>query len=132
MIDEKINNALIELEANLRNLVSAREQVEKTVSSYDGLNSTTADYVRKLSTINMKIQELVDTIGKDYSQKVKIFDKDRETIFNASTAASEKLSTATEEFKNSLVDIQTKLKYSLIINFVSFFAIAAIIFFLTK
>lgn len=51
MIDEKINKALTELEANLRNLQSAREQVEKTVNSYNGLNSTTTDYVGKLGTI---------------------------------------------------------------------------------
>ena len=43
MIDEKINNSLRELEQGLKNVESARKQVEKTVSSYDGLNKTTAD-----------------------------------------------------------------------------------------
>ena len=67
MIDEKINNSLRELEQGLKSMESARKQVEKTVNSYDGLNSTTAEYVSKLGTITTKIQELVDTIGKDYS-----------------------------------------------------------------
>ena len=132
MIDEKINNSLRELEQGLKNMESARKQVEKTVNSYDGLNSTTAEYVSKLSTITIKIQELVDAIGKDYSQKVKAFEKDRETVINASTAATEKLSNTTEEYKDSLVEIQTKLKYSLIVNAVSLAAIAAILFFLLK
>ena len=132
MIDEKINNSLRELEQGLKSMESARKQVEKTVNSYDGLNSTTAEYVSKLGTITTKIQELVDTIGKDYSQKVKVFEKDRETVINASTAATEKLSNASEEFKGSLVDIQTKLKYSLIANAVSLVAIAAIIFLLVR
>ena len=132
MIDEKINNSLRELEQGLKSMESARKQVEKTVNSYDGLHSTTADYVSKLGTITTKVQELVDTIGKDYSQKVKAFEKDRETVINASTAATEKLSNATEGFKDSLVEIQTKLKYSLIVNAVSLAAIAAILFYLLK
>lgn len=132
MIDEKINNSLRELEQGLKSMESARKQVEKTVNSYDGLNATTAEYVSKLGTITAKIQELVDTIGKDYSQKVKAFEKDREIVISTSTAATEKLSNATEEFKDSLVEIQTKLKYSLIVNAVSLTAIGAIVIFLLK
>ena len=132
MIDEKINNSLRELEQWLKSMESARKQVEKTVNSYDGLNATTAEYVSKLDTITAKIQELVDTIGKDYSQKVKAFEKDREIVINTSTAATEKLSNATEEFKDSLVEIQTKLKYGLIVNAVSLVAIGIIVFLLLK
>ena len=132
MIDEKINNSLRELEQGRKSMESARKQVEKTVNSYDGLNSTTAEYVNKLGTITTKIQDLVDAIGKDYSLKVRAFEKDRETVINASTAATEKLSNATEEFKDSLVEIQTKLKYSLIVNAVSLVAVATILFFLLK
>lgn len=132
MIEEKINNSLKELEEGLKDIESARKQVEKTVNSYDGLKSTTSEYVSKLSIITTKIQELVDTIGKDYSQKVKAFEKDRDIVIKASTAATEKLSNATEEFKDSLTEIQTKLKYSLIINAVSLVAIGSILFFLLK
>lgn len=132
MIDEKINNSLRELEQGLKSIESARKQVEKTVNSYDGLNSTTAEYVSKLGTITAEIQELVDAIGKDYSQKVKAFEKDRETVINAATAATKKLSNATEEYKDSLVEIQTKLKYSLIVNAVSLAVIAAILFLVLK
>lgn len=132
MIDEKINNSLRELEQGLQNIESARKQVERTVNSYDGLNSTTADYVNKLGVVTAKIKELLDSIGKDYDQKVKTFEKDRETVIKASNAATEKLSNATEEFKGSLFDIQTKLKYSLIVNAVSLVAIAAIVYLLLK
>lgn len=132
MIDEKINNSLRELEQGLKSMESARKQVEKTVNSYDSLSTTTAEYVSKLGTVTIMIQKLVDTIGKDYSLKVKAFEKDREAVINASTAATEKLSKATEEFKGSLVEIQTKLKYSLIVNAVSLVAIASILFFLLK
>lgn len=75
MIEEKINNSLKELEQGLREIESARKQVEKTVSSYDGLTKTTGEYVTKLGSITTKVQELVDSIGKDYDQKVKAFEK---------------------------------------------------------
>ena len=132
MIDEKINNSLRELEQGLKNVESARKQVEKTVSSYDGLNKTTAEYVNQLGVITTKVKELVDSIGKDYDQKVKAFEKDLDTVIKALNGATEKLSNATEEFKESLFEIQTKLKYSLIVNAVSLVAIGAIIFLLLK
>jgi len=132
MIDEKINNSLRVLEQELKNVDSARKQVEKTVSSYDGLNKTTAEYVSQLGVITTKIKELVDSISKDYDQKVKAFEKDRDTVIKASNAAIEKLSNATEEFQKSLSEIQSKLKYSLMVNTVSLVAIATILFLLLR
>ena len=132
MIDEKINKTLKELEQGLQDVESARKQVERTVSSFSNLNTSTVEYVSQLSVITSKVKELVDNIGKDYDQKVKAFEKDRDTVIKASNAATEKLSNATEEFKDSLHEIQTKLKYSLIVNAVSIVAIAAIVFLLLK
>ena len=132
MIDEKINNSLKELEQGLKDIESARKQVEKTVNSYDGLNKTTGEYVTKLGALTTKIQELVDSIGKDYSQKVKDFENDRDTVVKAATSATDNLNNATEDFKNSLSEVKAKLKYSLIVNAVSLVAIIAIVFLLLK
>jgi len=132
MIDEKINNSLRELEQGLKSLESAREQVKKTVNSYDSLKSTTAEYVSILDTITTKIQELINAIGNDYSQKVEAFEKDRDAVITASSSATEKLSNATEDFKNSLFEIQTRQKYSLIVNAVLLVAVAAVLFLLMK
>lgn len=132
MIDERINKTLKELEQGLQDVESARKQVERTVSSFSNLNTTTLEYVSKLGTITTKVQELVGYVGKDYAQKVKDFEKDREAVIKSSNAATEKLSNATEEFKDSLFGIQTKLKYSLIVNAVLLVAIAAIVILLLK
>lgn len=132
MIDEKINNSLKELEQSLKNLEAARKQVEKTVNAYDGLKATTTEYVNKLSVVTTKVQELVGTIENDYSQKVKVFEKDRETIINASKIATNSLFKATDEFKDSLLEIQMRLKYSLVISTVSLTTIGIIIFLLLK
>ena len=48
MIDQRINDTLKELEQALINIDSARSQVEKTVNSFDGLNSSTSEYVSQL------------------------------------------------------------------------------------
>lgn len=132
MIDEKINKTLKELEQGLQDVESARKQVERTVSSFSNLNTSTLEYVSKLGVITTKVKELVDSIGKDYDQKIKAFEKDRDTVIKASNAATEKLSNATDEFKDSLFEIQTKLKYSLIVNAISLVAIAAIVFLILK
>lgn len=132
MIDEKINKTLKELEQGLQDVESARKQVERTVSSFSNLNTSTVEYVSQLGVITSKVKELVDSIGKDYDQKVKAFEKDRDTVIKASNAVTEKLSNATEEFKGLLFEIQTKLKYSLIVNAVSLVAIAVILFLLMR
>ena len=132
MIDERINNSLKELEQSLKSLDAARKQVEKTVNSYDGLSVRTAEYVNNLGIVTAKVQELVDNIGNDYSLKVKVFEKDRETIVNATKAITNELSNATEEFKDLLIDVQIRLKYSLIINIVSLAAIGIITYFLLR
>jgi methyl-accepting chemotaxis protein len=132
MIDERINKTLKELEQGLQDVESARKQVERTVSSFSNLNTTKLEYVSKLGTITTKVQELVGYVGKDYAQKVKDFEKDREAVIKSSNAATEKLSNATEEFKDSLFEIQTKLKYSLIVNAVSLVVIGTIVLLLLK
>ena len=65
MIDEKINKTLSELEANLRNVESARKQVESTVNSYEGLKDATANYVKNLSKIENNLNVLISAVGKD-------------------------------------------------------------------
>lgn len=120
MIDERINQTLSELETNLKNVESARLQVEKTANSYDGLKSATAEYVKLLGNITEKSQELINNVGNDYTQKVVLFDKDRETIINTTNDAIEKFSKTTGV-------IQSRLKYILIINLISLVAIAGIL-----
>lgn len=132
MIEEKINNSLRELEQGLKDLESARKQVNETVNSYNGLKKTTSEYVSLLSSINTIVQGLIYNVGNDYSQKVKEFEKDRATIINASNIATEKLTNATEEFKNSLNEIRTKLFFSIIVNAISLIAIGIILFLLIK
>lgn len=108
MIEEKINNSLKELEEGLKDIESARKQVERTVNSYNGLNKTTGEYVIKLGILTTKIQELVDSIGKDYDLKVKEFERDLDAIIKTSNDATDKLTNATEEIKAAAKTIKDR------------------------
>lgn len=132
MIDQKINDSLKELEQGLKNIDSARKQVERTINSYDGLHNSTSEYVTQLRTLTTKVKELVTAIGVDYNQKVAAFDKDRKSVIESANSASQKLSEATDSFKNSLNMIETKLNYSLIINIILAVALGGVIVFLAK
>lgn len=118
MIDQRINDSLRELEQSLKNLDSARKQVEKTIESYDGLHDSASEYVAQLKKITTKVEELIAAVGTDYKQKVEEFDKDCKSIIESAKSASQKLSEATGSFNNSLNKIEAKQNYSLIINVV--------------
>lgn len=119
MIDEKINNTLKELELGLKNIESARKQVEKTVTSYDDLSETTTEYVKSLGSLTTKVQELINLIGKDYTSRTNTFEQNCDKVIQTIDNASEKLSGASEGFKFSLMNVENKLKYSLIFNIVT-------------
>lgn len=123
MIDQRINDSLKELEHGLRDLDSARKQVEKTVNSYDELHSSTSDYVSQLGVITANIKSLISTIKVDYNNKVIEYEKDRTVIMEATSAAVWKLNDTTELFKSSLKKSKIMLICSLVINILSLIAI---------
>ena len=127
MIDQRINDSLMELEQSLKNLDSARKQVEKTIESYDGLHDSASEYVAQLEKITTKVEELIVVVGTDYKQKVKGFDNDCKSIIESANSASQKLSEATDSFNNSLNKIEAKQNYSLIINVVLAIILGSII-----
>jgi gas vesicle protein len=101
---------------------------EKTVNSFDSLNSTTVEYVTNLGKITKNIQELVDGIGQDYKQRIEDFENDRNTIINNTKIAIEQLSNSTESFKNSLLGLKKKLQYSLIFSIVTIIVVCVLYF----
>ena len=131
MIDQRINDSLKELEQGLKNIDSARKQVERTIISYDGLHNSTSEYVTQLGKLTTKVKELVTAIGTDYNQKATALDKDRKVIVDSANSAIHELSNSTEAFKNSLNNVENKLKYSLIVN-ITLFVILGMIVFLTS
>lgn len=128
MIDQRINDSLKELEQGLKNIDSARKQVEKTVNSFDGLNGSTSEYVSHLGTLTSKVKGLIAAIETDYDKKTAAFEKDRKSIIESANFATQKLADATETFANLLNKIDTKLKYSMIVNAILFVILGVVVF----
>ena len=132
MIDQRINDSLKELEQGLKNIDSARKQVERTINSYDVLHNSTSEYVTQLRDLTTKVKELVAAIGTDYNQKVAAFEKDRKSVIDSANSASQKLSEATDSFRNSLNKVESRLNYSLAINFVLAIILGVVIIYTAK
>lgn len=132
MIDEKINKTLSELEASLKNIESARKQVQETITSYDGLKNTTTNYVNNLSSIDKNLEQLILSIGKDYESKVVSFEKDCKIIYDSCNALIASINNSAEEIKNnvsaSIAGIHKKFTYVLICNAILFVTILLLYF----
>lgn len=129
MIDEKINQTLSELEKNLRDVEAAKEQVNRTVSSFNELTRASQDYVGQLGSLTTEVKELVNSVHADYTRRVGALEKDREAIIQSSKDASKELSDATNDFKHSLSKITSLLIFNLALTGVFLIAIIGIIVF---
>ncbi len=135
MIDEKINKTLSELETNLRNIESARKQVENTVNSYDGLKTETANYVKSLSAIKDNLDALITAIGEDYKKNTDSFRMDCKEITTSCNSLISKINDAVEDINgkvsSQIEKIHKKFMYVIICNVIVWVTML-ILFFINK
>ena len=135
MIDEKINKTLSELEANLRNVESARKQVESTVNSYEGIKAVTANYVKNLSSIENNLHELITDIGADYEKNTDSFQRDCKEITTSCNSLISKINDAVENINgkvSSQIDkIHKKFMYVIICSVIVWVTML-MLFFISK
>ena len=135
MIDEKINKTLSELEANLRNVESARKQVESTVNSYEGIKVVTANYVKNLSSIENNLHELITAIGADYEKNTDSFQRDCKEITTSCNSLISKINDAVENINgkvSSQIDkIHKKFMYVIICSVIVWVTML-MLFFISK
>lgn len=135
MIDEKINKTLSELEVNLRNIESARKQVENTINSYDGLKTVTANYVKSLSAIKDNLDAIVAAIGADYRNNTESFRRDCNEITTSCNSLLSKINDTIESIKgevSSQIDrFHKKFMYVIICNVIVWVTML-ILFFINK
>ncbi len=125
MIDKKINDSLKELENSLRDIQSAKRQVERVVNSYGEANSLISSYVNRLGSLDSKVQNLIDSIGNDYQRKSAQFEKDQLAIIKSADAAICKLTKSVSEYRSSIEAIQKRLNYIMAFNVVAVIVIIA-------
>lgn len=95
MIEDKINKSLREMEKELQNLNSARQQVDKIVAAYEGLTESAASYVSSLKRISEEIQSLVKVVGQDYTDRTYRFKEQQRDIQNKATSTLKSVEQAT-------------------------------------
>ena len=126
MIDDRINTALRELERELRNIDSARNQVVKTVNSFNGLSNTTKEYIDQLAAIMRKLKDLSELVEHDFDNKSTALVGVMENINDA-------VSKITTGFSENVKAVQKKLHYTLIMNVViAVVAIASLVICIIK
>lgn len=132
MIDDKINESLKEIERELQNVKSARNQVDSTVASYEALKNATSSYVTSMNNIKEEVTKLVKVVGDDYKGITADFKKQQGEIHAMAKSALESISEAATQVEtsvaNSIKSIQTKLTIALVINTLTIIAIVALHF----
>lgn len=119
MIDDKINRALTDLEANLKNVKSAKDQVKETVDAYQALVTRTTSYTENLSAVNDSVEKLIKAVENNYDKKVAEFDKDRNQIVTSCNQVIEEANQVIQDLKQSFEynqQLLNRLKIFLVFN----------------
>ena len=120
MIDYKINKALTELEASLRSVRSANDQVNDTVNAYKALTVSTKAYAESLSAVKGSVEKLVEAVENDYDKKVEEFNKDCDQIVESCNQViadvKQTIQDAKQSFDNNIKQIRNKFAYLITLN----------------
>ena len=120
MIDDKINKALTEMEANLRSVRSANDQVNNTVNAYKALTVSTKAYAESLSAVKGSVEKLVEAVENDYDKRVAEFDNDRNQIVASCnqviTDVNQTIQDAKQTFDDNIKQIRNKFAYLITLN----------------
>lgn len=108
-MEDRINQALLQLEEDLKEIKSAKEQVEQVTNAYLALKSGIDDYAGMMNTVADDLKSLIDAFS---SQKA-LFDE-QSTSFIANV--EKRCNDATTDFANS-VDSTLKIVDDAVLNF---------------
>lgn len=132
MIDDKINESLKEIERELQNIASARNQVDSTVASYNALRNATSSYVTSMNNIKEEVAKLVKAVGDDYKDITNDFKKQQNEIHTMTKSSLESISEASSQVQNSVANsiksLQTKLTVCLALNVITILVIVVLHF----
>lgn len=121
MIDEKINEALAELAQSLKDLDSARKQVDDTVKAYSSLSEATTEYAANMASVQESIEKLVATIGDNYRGDVNGLKAKSEIVIasckakldRAATTFADNVSATKNDFGHALDKMRTEYEDSI-------------------
>lgn len=119
-MEERINQALVQLESDLQSLQSAKEQVEKTVGASAELQKTVGEYVASVKNLcvtmkawenNLKTRE--SSLGQDVESSIAAIERTCSTLITAFNTnvdqATTTFQTKTETVLGNFIDENNKL-----------------------
>lgn len=119
-MEERINQALVQLESDLQSLQSAKEQVEKTVGASAELQKTVGEYVVSVKNLcvtlktwenNLKTRE--SSLGQDVESSIADIERTCSTLITAFTSnvdqATTTFQTGTKTVLDKFIDENNKL-----------------------
>lgn len=104
-MEDKINQALVQLENELQGIVSAREQVEKTVKSSTELQNVVAEYVSSVKTLCKGLQSWEKDLR---AQGTSLSTEFQSAISNLNSTCSEIINTFDTNVEKTSTDFKTK------------------------
>ena len=116
MIHYKINKALTELEASLRSVRSANDQVNDTVNAYKALTVSTKAYAESLSAVKGSVEKLVEAVENDYDKKVEDCDQIVESCNQVIADVKQTIQDAKQSFDDNIKQIRNKFAYLITLN----------------
>lgn len=119
-MEERINQALVQLESDLQSLQSAKEQVEKTVGASAELQKTVGEYVASVKNLcvtlkawenNLKTRE--SSLGQDVESSIAAIERTCSTLITAFNTnvdqATTTFQTGTKTVLDNFIDENNKL-----------------------
>lgn len=110
-MEERINQALVQLESDLQSLQSAKEQVEKTVGASAELQKTVGEYVASVKNLcvtlktwgkNVKTRE--SSLGQDVESSIADIERTCSTLITAFTSNVDQATTTFQKGTKTVLD----------------------------
>lgn len=111
---ERINQALAQIESDLRNIQSAREQVDNVVLSSSDLQEKVRTFVLEVSNLSQQVEKMADSIAGERSNDAERVKKTLNNLHDSCEAFVSRMETASEkilsQFDDSCADVLSSLK----------------------
>ena len=106
-MDERINQALAQIESDLRSIKSAREQVDSVVTASSQLKATVGTFVADVTKLSKQVEQLMNSIADKEKSNLADFKASLEAL---NTSCNEIVSSFNEKTSNATDKVKTEVE----------------------
>ncbi|MCR5361949.1 MAG: hypothetical protein K6E73_08065 [Bacteroidales bacterium] len=108
-MEEKIQQALVQIESDLQSIKSAREQVENVVSAASDLQNKVGTFVDEVSGLSQQVEGLMHSIANGGSENLENFKTALETMKSSCSGFMEQMNSGSSKFVTEFQQKTTEL-----------------------